>query len=301
MPTIRHCFRVGISFRYPAPPGPSTTGIHAHTGEEVELIGRQAGLAVTGSDAGRQIDVDMVEDDPRLTAVYECIWDTFHLKPSRWHVVPRELRDTYFGVRKLVTWTKREIDACELLWLRNTQLIATHANATAEQLEREIYVAELDHRQRSATQFGSLMPFTALAVAEPLRSQLLAAELKGLHLPEVEFRPPNRKVIKPLWGLKSSIILPKPLNLLQGEDGNAVEPNTEWWCWWDDGGRDPAVLRYKREELSALGPFDIAMTLERVGQTEQGAYRQCIVNQRFRETLARLKVKGVDYVPVELV
>lgn len=80
-----------------------------------------------------------------------------------------------------------------------------------------------------------------------------------------------------------------------------MEPNTEWWCWWDDGGREPAVLRYQRAEVEALDAFDMAVTFERVGQTEQGAYRQCIVTQRFREVMMKLNVKGVDYVPVELV
>jgi hypothetical protein len=100
--------------------------------------------------------------------------------------------------------------------------------------------------------------------------------------------------------LRSKVILPPPLNLLLGEHGHPVEPNTEWWCWWDDGARDPVTLRYERAKMEALGPFDIAMTNERVGQTEQGAYRQCIVSQRFREVMTRLKVRGVRYVPVEL-
>lgn len=198
------------------------------------------------------------------------------------------------------TWNKKEIDACDLLWLRNTQLIASHKDAAPEQLVREDYVAALDSKQRSRVQFGSLMPFTALAVAETLHTQLAEASLEGLDLPPVTFVPEDQKVIKPLWALKSSVILPRPTNLLQGEKGNAVEPNTEWWCWWGDGGRDPAVLRYRRHEVEAVGPFDIAMTIERVGQTNQGAYRQCIVTQRFRETMTRLNVKGVSYVPVTL-
>jgi hypothetical protein len=201
----------------------------------------------------------------------------------------------------MVTWSKKEINSSELLWLRASRLIATHAEKGLDQLAREDYVAKVDSRLNSGVQFGSLMPFTALAVAEPLRSQLLEENPRGLHLPPVCFLPEARKVGKPLWAVRSRVVMPRPLNLLQGEQGNPVEPNTEWWCWWDDGGRDPAVLRYQRTEVEALGPFDIAMTFERVGQTEQGAYRQCIVTQRFREVMGKLKVKGVDYVPVELV
>ena len=301
MPSIQHCFRISINFRYPAAPGPSTNGINAANGEDVDEIGVKAGLEVSGGEVGRQIEIDLDEKDPRLLGLYEAIWEKYQLKPSPHQVLPVSERHLYFGVRRKVTWSKNEINASEWLCLQNTLLIAADACCrTNEQLSREDYVAERDPRQRSAVQFGSLMPFTGLAVAEPLRSLLIAEELQGLHLPAVRFVSKAGGIIKPLWALRSKVILPPPLNLLLGEHGHPVEPNTEWWCWWDDGARDPVTLRYERAEMEALGPFDIAMTNERVGQTEQGAYRQCIVSQRFREVMTRLKVRGVRYVPVEL-
>lgn len=299
MPQVIHDFRITVDALNPT--GPYSGGLRVQTSEEVEALSCVCGLPLwphTPDDPRLVLELD--ENDPRLTKLYATIWNRYGIKPSPSFVVPVADRHLFFGVKRKLTWSRKEIDACELLWLRSTQLIAKHASRTQEQLEHEDYVAELDSRQRSAVQFGSLMPFTALAVAEPLHSELLGAGLVGLNLPEVRFVPENRKAIKLLWALKSTVTLPRALNLLQGENGNAVEPNTEWWCWWDDGGRDPVVLRYPRAVVAGLKSFDIAMTLERVGQTEQGAYRQCIVTQRFREVMTKLKVKGVDYAPVVL-
>ena len=94
--------------------------------------------------------------------------------------------------------------------------------------------------------------------------------------------------------------MPPALNPLINEAGGVVIPNTEWWCFHDDGGRTPEVLRYRAEEVKALGDFDIAMTYERVGYHKSTAYRWCIVSQKFRQALKKLKVRAVTYVPVQL-
>ena len=281
--------------------GPDSTGIWASSIDEVVELGSKAKIGVSLNEGVAKLEVNLEAQDPRLTMLYEAIWEKYRLKPSRWNIIPKAEQGNYFGVRRKVTWTKREIDACEMLWLRHKLTIANNRDATPEQWQNEEYVAGVDEKQRSSVQFGSLCPFTGLAVADPLRTQLLESGLKGLHLPPVIFVPPEARVKKPLWALKSTVILPRPLNLLQGEHGSEPEPNTEWACWWDDGGKRPEVLRFRRSEVDEVGPFDIAMTYERVGITVQGAYRQCIVTQRFRAMMTRLKVKGVDYVPVELV
>lgn len=281
--------------------GPDSTGIWAASAEDVIELGEASSLPVSLNQGVAKLEFIGDESDSRLIQLYEAIWNKYGLRPKLHHVIPLEDRNAYFGLRRNVRWSKSEIDESELLWLRNKKLIATHASRNPDQLAREEYVASLDSKQRSSVQFGSLMPFTALGVAEPLRTKLIAKELKGLYLPSIIFVPEKQALQKPLWGLRSSVILPNALNLLQGEHGNPIAPNSEWWCWWDDGGRDPVELRYDRAAVEELGCFDIAMTSERVGQTEQGAYRQCVVSQKFRKTLTDLNVKGVDYVPVKLV
>lgn len=282
--------------------GPDSTGIWASSAEEVAELGQASSLPISLNQGVAKLEFTGAESDVRLIKLYEAIWDRYGLKPQMHNVIPVNERNLYFGVKRKVTWTKKEIDGCDLLWLSGGQFIACHGEATAEQLMREDYVAKLDFRQRSAVLFGSCWPFGGVfALAEPLRSILLEEELAGLYLPPVSFVPENRKVGKPLWAVRSSVILPRALNLLQGELGNPAEPNTEWGCYLDDGGRVPPVWRYRRSEVESLRPFDIAMTFERLGPHLRAAYRSCIVSQRFRETLTKYKVKGVEYVPVELV
>lgn len=300
MPKIIHDFRVTTDFAEGLKP--YSGGLNVSSNDEVRMLSELSGLplwALTQNDLRMVLEID--EKDPRLGKLYEAIWVKYRLKPSCWNIIPKAEQSNYFGVRRKVTWTKKEIDACEMLWLRHKLTIANNRDATPEQWQGEEYVAGVDEKQHSAVQFGGLCPFTGLAVAEPLRTQLLESGLKGLYLPPVTFVPPVAKVRKLLWALKSTVILPRPLNLLQGEHGSEPEPNTEWACWWDDGGKRPEVLKFRRSEVQAVGPFDIAMTYERVGITVQGAFRQCLVTQRFREVMTQLKVKGVDYVPVELV
>ena len=281
--------------------GPDSTGIWASSAAEVVELGKASQLPVSLNEGVAKLEVNLAEQDPRLAKLYEAIWQKYGLTPSPWHIIPVAERHKYFGVHRKVAWNKEEIDACDYLRLGSSQIIATHHDPSEEELLREDYVVENDARQKTKTQFGHFMPFHALAVAEPMRSHLLEAGLKGLHLPPVVFVPPERKVHKPLWALKSHVILPQALNPLVNSKGEEVVPNTQWWCWWEDGGRRPEVLRYDRYALEALGSFDIAMTLERVSTSRVRSFRWCIVSQRFREVLTNLKVKGVDYMPVELV
>lgn len=270
----------------------------------VEELGSLVGLNVAGSGAsGRQIDVDLDENDPRLAKLYEAIYAKYHLKPSLWTITPKAERAHYFGVRRKVVWTEREINEAEYLELSASRQIADHENPDDEQWEREDYVAELDQKQYTAVQLGIMSPFHGLAVAEPLRSGLLAANLAGLNLTPVIFVG-GGKVKKPLWALKSHVTLPKTLNPVQNGQGEIVDPSKPWERFesrhLDDAGRDPPTLRYKRAEVEVLKPFDIAMTHARFGNGREISYRWCVISQKFRAELKRLKVPALSYVPVVL-
>jgi len=296
MPTIRHTFSLRYNYRYPDDWGPNSIGLIARSLADIDEICTMAGI---DNNEYRQIDVDLREDDPRLAKLYDAIHAKYELKPSHWHVIPVSERHRYFGVDKKVTWTDNEIDACELMQLQSWTSIGDQENGTEGQWEREEYVVRLDKKQNSKSQLGLLIPFHGLAVAEPLRSELLTANLAGLHLPPVVFvgRGP---VKKPLWALQSKVIMPDTLNMLQNEQGLPVAPNTEWGCFYDDGGRIPQTLRYKRAEVAALGSFDIAMTSARIANDRKAACRWCIVSQKFRAELKRQKVPSLSYVPVVL-
>lgn len=304
MPSIHHCFSLFIYYEDGVDLVPNTGGIEMPSRSSVEELGELAGLKVSGSgSSGRQIDVDLDENDPLLARLYEAIYAKYQLKPSRWKIIPVSKRGRYFGVKRKVVWTEQEINEAEYLELSASRQIATHENPDDEQWKREDYVAELDKRQYTEVQLGIMSPCHGLAVAEPLRSGLLAANLAGLNLTPVIFVG-GGKVKKPLWALKSHVILPDTLNPIQNGQGDIVASNKGWERFesrhLDDAGRDPPTLRYRRTEVETLKPFDIAMTSARFGNGREIAYRWCIVSQKFHAELKRLKVPALNYVPVVL-
>jgi hypothetical protein len=300
MSSIRHNFSIYIYYPNETDWGPRSNGIAAKSTSDVEELGLVARLPVKEAGfSGRSMHVDLDEKDPCLAHLYEEIFAKYQIRPSHWHVIPDAERQRYFGVMRNVTWTAKEVDCCEFVQLRCCNSIGDQENGNEEQWAREEYVVRLNSKQNSKVQLGLLIPFHGLAVAEPLRSELLAANLIGLDFPPVIFMG-GGKVKKPLWALKSHVILPDTLNSLQNSQGLAVPPNTEWECHYDDGGRVPQTLRFKRDEVAALGPFDIAMTSARIANDRKAACRWCIVSQKFRAELKRLKIPGLSYVPVVL-
>jgi hypothetical protein len=111
-------------------------------------VGRLTGLPVSGQgNHGRNIEADLEENDPVLAKLYAAIEELHQYKPSPWRVVPKAERDRYFGLAKRVTWSAKEIDAAELLMLRNSLLIADHVQPTPEQIAREEYVVRGQPRE----------------------------------------------------------------------------------------------------------------------------------------------------------
>jgi hypothetical protein len=174
-------------------------------------------------------------------------------------------------------------------------------------VEDEVYVAEMDRLQRNKVQLGTLMPFHGLCVTEALGRQLEQANLRGLLLRPVLFVGeslesavfiPPEKVHKLLFKLSSSFIAPRTLLPLVNEQGYQVEPNTEWSCYFEDGGYHPFELRYSVKDFELHKDVDIAVSYEKTGVSKARSFRWCIVSQKFRTVMAELKVKGVKYAPV---
>lgn len=111
---------------------------------------------------------------------------------------------------------------------------------------------------------------------------------------------------KPLWELSSSIILPPCLTPRQAADDGSEftgqgKETTLLEVQWEDGGRIPAELRFHRQEIEALGPFDVALTRETTGYGYPSMFAPAvIVSQRFRRVMAELGVTHHYYAPVHL-
>jgi hypothetical protein len=304
MPTVTHTLVIHKYYPDDTEWGSVSNGLAAKSIADVEQLGLEVGLPVNEAGySGRLLKVELDENAPQLAKLYEAIYAKYQLRPSQWKTIPVSERGRYFGVKRKVVWTEQEIDDAEFLELSASRQIASHENPDDEQWEREDYVAEVDKKQSTEVQLGIMSPFHGLAVAEPLRSSLLAANLAGLNLTPVIFVG-GGKVKKPLWALKSHVILPDTLNPIQNGQGDIVTSNKGWERFesrhLDDAGRDPPTLRYRRAEVEALKPFDIAMTSARFGNGREIAYRWCIVSQKFRAELKRQKVPALSYVPVVL-
>jgi len=282
-----------------------SVGIFAASPEDVDHFGEVSGLQVDSAlsptlGIRKALKVCEEEASEALIRLLRAIKERYGFEPSRSFVVPLSKRNLWFGVQKERTYSEEEIQGAELLYLYAADKeIAEQRDASLEQLASEIYVGKGPKGGAKRT-FGMLTPFHALAVRTELKQQLEQEELRGLLLDEPVVG------VKDTWRLFSSIILPRcKLPLIDCITGEEVVPYDVWpekWGerWYDDRGYVPPELVYEREALKAL-KFDIAMTAERTGVNKERAFRWCLVSQKFRSTMIKLKVPGVRYVPVRLV
>lgn len=246
-----------------------------------------------GEDLLCKVNLDV--RNPMYSVLIDWLKKVHFLSPSASKVIPWKERISTFDAKISTTWTDKELNAYMYLRVLVNAGIAKHSDGTSEQVDREDFTY-IDVSKN--TQMGVVKPFHGIGIADDLAGQLLKGDLSGLRFtPGIDNSGKSKRAIS---ALRSDVIMPPALNPLINEAGEVVPPNTEWWCFHDDGGRSPEVLRYREAEVRALGNFDIAMTYERVGFRKSAAYRWCIVSQKFREVLKKLKVRAVNYVPVEL-
>lgn len=296
-------WRFTISYDPSNDAGTRSNGLFACNPNDVDEFAELIGLPASrnATTARRQLRIELIDSDPKLKRLLDAIAERYNYEPSRWFVVPEDYRNRFFGVRKNRTYDRKDLDGVPFLLLDfAAESTATQMDGTEAQVEREVYVAAADYLQDSDVQFGTLMPFHGLCVAEPLAGRLEQADLKGLLLEPVVILP-AAEVRKPLKKLSSSFVGPRSLVTVVNEQGREVEPNTEWSCYLDDGGYHPHEFRYLNSDLGFFDQVDIAMSYERTGVSKARSFRWCLVSQQFRRVMDELKVPGVRYAPVRFV
>jgi hypothetical protein len=117
--------------------------------------------------------------------------------------------------------------------------------------------------------------------------------------------------VPPLRGMRrlwSDSVLPPCLTPRRYTDGPLIghllkpDESPEYEHSWDEGGIAPALLRFPRKAVEALGPFDIAVTREKRLQLnyfyetktkETGSWvPEFIVSRRFRDWIRNVGFKG---------
>lgn len=225
--------------------------------------------------------------------------------------------DVHYAPRMCAEYSKQELS--NSAYLRLLPFWGKEIGYLDHQTEDERYVAALDRRQKNKHQFGVLFPTEAIAFADPLKSQIEQAGLQHLRFESimlVEQRllderqrlgpdaavvmvpAPASKILKPLWKLTSHVVLPRFLYpLTQGN--SPFNGDLAKGCGYDNGNSGLG-LKYRRDDIALLEPFDVAVTTERLGIHKDHCFRSIIVSQKFRRTMIKLGVKAAEYEPVIL-
>lgn len=204
-----------------------------------------------------------------------------------------------FRPSRIRTYEKREYDAFEFLCLRpagipNIALFAENREGT--------HVLYANERLKKKLTFASEELTRVFYASEEGRDYLNAQNLVGLCWEPAVFDRPE-KAARKLFRLRSYVILPSALTkIVDGRDRDLADvPLSEGGDRdWDSGGYRPPEIHYRREEIDALGEFDIALTREMIGGRPQWYHPDVIVSQRFRRVLMKMKNTSVGYNPVHL-
>jgi hypothetical protein len=225
---------------------------------------------------------------------------------------PNAERDRYFSATHFYVFQEQELEECELLRLTAAQdwdigwkAVITRCPYMKGKDGQRVVSTDAEF-QRKRIEFGvNGMTSWFFFAVDRIKTALESAGLVGLKM--VPTTPEDgRAYKKPLWELSSSIVLPPCLTPRQaahdGSDVIRTDDETRKLCLqWDDRGRIPAVLRFLRKEIEALGPFDIAVTREGTGEGPPWMWAPAvIVSPRFRRVMAELGVKHHYYAPVHL-
>jgi hypothetical protein len=212
--------------------------------------------------------------------------------------IPRDERKTCFAFAFERKFSKRDIDGAKYLRLnvKGLQRIADWKETASDG-----YVLKTNKRLKNNLDFGWLDIVIVPYVSEKGREQLEAKSFSGIRFVPAIFDEPE-KAAKQLYELTSTQTMPQCLLPIQNNNGDVVgNDDAEGARIWDDAGYVQPILKYRREEVEAMGAFDIAKTREKTGNLPQHYRHQYIVSQAFRQHLEAMKVRSVDFVPVELV
>lgn len=237
------------------------------------------------------------EGSKRTEAVRAAVLSAGYIECDR-TIIPRGQRRTHFAFKKVRTFSKEDIENAPLLLLgvKGLQRIADWKETT-----KAGYVLKAGSRLKNNLSFGWLDIVMVPYVSAEGKGELATAGLDAIDFEPAVFDLPE-KAAKKLYRLTSNIKLPRSLTRVRNLSGETMPlEDRENGHYWDDGGYVPPVLKYRFEDIKALPRFDIALTCEQIGARLE-LYRQyCIVSQSLRKQLEKMKVRTVEFIPVDLV
>ncbi len=224
-----------------------------------------------------------------------------------------------FSAIKRRTYSKDEISEASLLRLRcstNAQRIADDCypkdwggmvpkewvKYLNESLGNDVagWRVKANSRLKKRIHFGVLFGIFAVLISPELRRKLEESGLKGLSFIPVRYDHPE-KAARQLFQFGHQVKMPKCLTPRLNQCGKDWRENDLEGGIWDDAGYVPEELRFHRQEVEAMGEFDIATTREVIGANSSFYHSEVVVSQRFRKVMDDFGVKTAEYVPIRLV
>ena len=231
--------------------------------------------------------------DPQLAEILvllnEAGW-----KPFYGEFVPLDLVDSRFWARRIRRYEKKDFDEAEYLTIHRWggwDDVFQFDGIDNELFRGKVAGAKLNKR------YGTTgTPRSPSFVNDELKCDLESAGLVGLtFLPVLWDRPEKAK--GHFWQLSSSITMPRCLLPILDI------PNSVPFRDYDDGGHFPQELVFRRSQVEAIEPFDVALTApeEQIHRGPNSWPRTLVVSQRFRQVIKKLKLTTAELIPARLV
>lgn len=288
-----------LNIEFSPKPGENRGGWVCANSQSLRMACEELGYSAKPMSQGEYhlCEIDEEEGSDKLDAVRDVLIRA-GLKEVKSTIIPKPNRRDSFAFRCIRKFSKRDLDQAEFLRLNVMGLskIADFSQTTAEG-----YVLKANKRLKNNLVFGWLDIIIVPYVSEKGREQMERESFTGIHFKPAIFDEPE-KAVKHLYELTSTQTMPPCLLPIKNDDGEIVAEDWKYGARiWDDGGYVLPILKYHREKVETMGAFDIAKTRELTGHNPRHYRYQYIVSQRFRQHLEAMKVRSVDFVPVELV
>jgi hypothetical protein len=241
-----------------------------------------------------QIFVQAANDDDRVEKIYRILRRE---KQYSFHgeFLPHEVHASHFRVRQIRCYKKWDLEEPEYLtihrwgnWYRIFQY---------DSVKEGSYVGRVA-KAKWASRYGiTNNARSARFVNDELKSELEKASLVGLTFLPVLWDYPEKAKVR-FWQLSSSITMPRCLLPVLN-----VPEDRQPWTTYDDGGHFPQELVFRRSQVEAIEPFDVALTApeEEIHCGPNSWTRTLVVSQRFRQVIKKLKLTTAELVPARLV
>ena len=234
------------------------------------------------------------ENDPHILEAFALLQEA-GWEPFFGEFVPPRVKDSRFWVRRLRYYDKRDFDEPEYLTIHrwgNWHRIFEYDGVDGNLFKGKVAKAKWNSRYGITNN-----PRSPSFVNDELKGELEAAKLIGLTFLPVLWDQPEKAKGK-FWQLTSNITMPRCLLPILN-----VPETQQPWTTYDDGGHFPQELVFRRSQVEAIEPFDVALTSpeEEIHCGPNSWTRTLVVSQRFRQVIKKLKLTTAELIPARLV